>query len=230
MQGSATPALIVDGELLAPPIQESPPKADPPPQVKQPEPPPPPKSEPPPKNEPIASARPDTGVALPVLAAESPAPASTEEYVVKDVPPLAPDEKLPFASRVGTVSLKEYVPSDGPPVEAQKTTNPDGDDEVDMGILSEFADFMRVKASKLASYPLLAAKRGWQGTVRIMVRFNSDGTPRQFSVKDSSGFKLLDEQAMAMMKQAVAGIEIPPKLSGKKFSIIAPIVFKLNAG
>ncbi len=229
MQGSLQSALVVQGELIAPVTPEPPPKTElPKPEVKAVVPPPPAKVETKPKNEPPSPVRPDTGVALPVLAAKAPEAPASSDYVVKDAPPLTAEDKLPFGSRVGNVAPKDYVPSDGPPGDATPPANPDADDEVDKDTLGEFANAMREKASTLGSYPAIATKRGWQGKVKVLVRFNSDGTPRQFTIQDSSGRKVLDDQALEMVRKAASEIDMPSKLTGKKFSVVVPVDFKLQ--
>ena len=230
MQGSWEQIIVVDAELIPPTVTEEPPKPPPPIPEPEQEPTPPPKperakskaEEPSPKQ-----AKPDTGVALPVIA-EQAAPTSANDYVVADVPPLAADDKLPFGSRTGTVPLAEYTPSDGPPADV-KPADPDADDEVDAGALGTFAQGLRDKASQLGSYPAIALKRGWQGKVKVLVKFNVDGTPRHFSVKEPSGHKVLDDQALEMVRLACGDIAMPSQLNGKKFSVVVPVNFRLSS-
>ena len=230
MQGSWEQIIVVDAELIAPTVTEEPPKPPPPMPEPEPEPAPSPKpesvnsktAEPPQKQ-----AKPDTGVALPVIA-EQAASASANDYVVADVPPLTAEDKLPFGSRTGTVPLADYTPSDAPPADA-KPADPDADDEVDAGALGTFAQGLRDKASQLGSYPAIALKRGWQGTVKVLVKFNIDGTPRHFSIAASSGHKVLDDQALEMVRLACGDIAMPSQLNGKRFSVVVPVDFRISS-
>ncbi len=50
-------------------------------------------------------------------------------------------------------------------------------------------------------YPAVAARQGWGGTVTLRVRVLADGHAESVEVKKSSGRKVLDESAIAAVKQ-----------------------------
>jgi len=75
-------------------------------------------------------------------------------------------------------------------------------------------------------YPRIARQRGWQGTVRLNVLVEKDGTPDQVGIQLSSGHHVLDNAAL----QAVRQWKFSPAQSGQlRFSskIIIPIQFTL---
>jgi len=218
--------VVVEGELLAPEIPEPPQETLPPP-LPEPEPPPP---EPEPvKPELAAQPKPDTGVALPVLAAQPDAKDSQPaDYVVAEAPPLKTADEIPFGSKVGTTAVDDYVPSSG-----NVEGTPDGDgrgseDAVDREILSGFGEGLRERAAGFGKYPALAQRRGWQGLVKVRLRYDRRGEVYQVDISESSGHKVLDEQAMTMLRQAAAAYPLPDALSKKAFSVIVPIEFKMN--
>jgi protein TonB len=47
------------------------------------------------------------------------------------------------------------------------------------------------------SYPALAIRRGWEGTVLLRVRIDAEGRPREVQVERSSGHGVLDRHASA---------------------------------
>ena len=218
--------VIVEGELLSPELPEPPAEVVPPP-LPEPEPPPP---EPEPlKPEPAAKPKPDPGVALPVLAAQpDPADNRAADYVVAEVPPLKSGDEIPFASKVGSTAVEDYEPSS-----ADAGAKPDGDargseDPVDREVLSGFGEALRQRAAGYGNYPALALRRGWQGLVKVRVRYDRLGRVYQLEVSDSSGHQVLDEQAIRMLRQAAADFPLPEALLNKAFSVIVPIAFKLN--
>lgn len=84
------------------------------------------------------------------------------------------------------------------------------------------------EARRLKRYPALARERGWEGTVEVTVRLNRlQGMPA-IAVTRSSGFPILDEQAMAIIGQAVRLVVVPELLRGKEVSIPLPIRFSLE--
>lgn len=169
----------------------------------------------------------DTGVALPVLADKTNLPNSANDYVVRDVPPLTSADNLPFESKVGSVALDQYIPDSTN--EESNLPNSDMDDYVDSDILGLFGRSFKDKISQFKSYPVIASRRGWQGSVLVQVRFNADGTSSSISVKESCGHKVLDDHALKMVRLASKEIMLPKQLLGKKFSVTFPVEFKLKS-
>lgn len=61
------------------------------------------------------------------------------------------------------------------------------------------------KAAYLANprpaYPALAQRRGWEGTVTLLVAVNEAGTPQDVTVKQSSGYAVLDRCALEAVQR-----------------------------
>jgi protein TonB len=249
LQAVSDRPIIVQGELLPPMIEEPPPRIEPlpsPPQV-EPEPLPsvhkpvstPPKHETPKQkskqalkqaSNPAPKQAPDTGVALPLLAEKaSTANVGANDHVVPQVQPLAPDDKLPFASVPGETPLEQYIPPTAPSSKSNEVVTPTGNGEspVDRGVLAEYGQGLGERAQQFSSYPMLALNRGWEGRVKVLVKYDRNGVAYQIAVKDSSGQQILDDQALDMVKKACAGFALPAKLVGKTFSVIVPIDFML---
>jgi len=85
------------------------------------------------------------------------------------------------------------------------------------------------RASRLfREYPALARERGWEGEVVVVVATVAGvGRPR-VSLSRSSGFELLDTQALAMVDQAVGIAVLPSTLKWRQFALTLPIHFNLN--
>lgn len=177
---------------------------------------------------------PDTGVALPLLAEKvGAATGDANDYVVPEVQPLAPGDKLPFASRPGETPLGQYIPSKASSSESNEAaTTADSleskGNTLDRGALAEYGRELGKRAQQLSIYPTLALYRGWEGRVGVLVKYNRNGVAYQISVKDSSGQPILDNQALEMVKKACADFALPTKLVGKAFSVVLPIDFILK--
>ena len=75
-------------------------------------------------------------------------------------------------------------------------------------------------------YPLIARKKGYEGTVYLRIRIDSDGRVLESKIEKSSGFAILDKAALrASLKWKFK----PAEINGKKVpsTIIVPVVFKL---
>ncbi len=76
-------------------------------------------------------------------------------------------------------------------------------------------------------YPGIATSRGWEGTVRLMVKVSVDGESEEVTVQRSSGYDVLDEAAI----EAVEKWKFIPAKRGETpiaSSVIVPINFILN--
>lgn len=77
------------------------------------------------------------------------------------------------------------------------------------------------------AYPLLARKRGWQGTVLLEVDVRSDGMVENIEIKESSSYELLDREALNVVRKwrfspgLKAGQPVPMK-------VVVPIHFLLQ--
>ena len=76
-------------------------------------------------------------------------------------------------------------------------------------------------------YPGIATRRGWEGTVRLLVKVSVEGDSEEVTVQHSSGHDVLDEAAI----EAVEKWKFIPAKRGDTAvasSVIVPINFVLN--
>lgn len=76
------------------------------------------------------------------------------------------------------------------------------------------------------AYPRIARQRGWEGTVKLMALIEKDGTINQIDIIESSGYGILDKEALKTVKMW----KFSPARSGlMRFSsrISIPIQFAL---
>jgi TonB family protein len=64
--------------------------------------------------------------------------------------------------------------------------------------------------------------------VRVAITFSSGGTVSSVKVERSSGYEVLDKQAVETVSRAVSGLPIEPRLTRKPLTIIVPVDFKLS--
>lgn len=85
------------------------------------------------------------------------------------------------------------------------------------------------EAKRFKRYPPLAREQGWQGTVEITVSVNDNGIALpQVALANSSGFAVLDEQALEMIHQAARLVSLPEPLRARNFNIAIPVQFALG--
>jgi periplasmic protein TonB len=76
-------------------------------------------------------------------------------------------------------------------------------------------------------YPAEARRRGWEGTVLLLVEVLENGRPERISIEQSSGYPILDEAALGAVGRWMF---IPAQREGKPVKSFAevPIVFSLR--
>lgn len=72
----------------------------------------------------------------------------------------------------------------------------------DFHLLALYTQQLGARVNEARRYPPLARMRGWQGTAVLDIGVGAGGEVISLSVASTSGFDLLDQQAMAMVRDA----------------------------
>jgi protein TonB len=83
------------------------------------------------------------------------------------------------------------------------------------------------EARRHKRYPPLARENNWQGDVLVAVVVGANGRT-SVTLKGSSGYELLDRQALEMFRQAARVVAVPPALRGKEFALEVRAVYGLE--
>ena len=83
------------------------------------------------------------------------------------------------------------------------------------------------EARRHKRYPPLARENNWQGDVRVGVTIGANGRPT-VTLKGSSGYDVLDRQALEMFTQAARSVPLPPALRGQEFSLEVRAIYGLE--
>jgi protein TonB len=191
-----------------------------PPQKKETPPPPPPPPEPP-KQEPVKP--------KPQTKAEAAPPQQPVQTVVAEPPPVARMEpvRLPPPAVITAAPKTDEPPAFvAAPPEPPQPTGPTQHD-IDAA-RNNYGSLLGREFAKHRQYPRLAQMRGWQGTVRVQLELNANGSITSSSVSESSGFEVLDNQALEMVKKASPLPPPPEVLRNRAFSIMVPVTFRLE--
>lgn len=128
------------------------------------------------------------------------------------------DELLPAPSK--TESVPAPVTASAAAKVASKTT-------ADTASFTEANFNANYGSNPKPKYPGIATSRGWEGTVRLLVRVSIEGYSEEVTVQRSSGYDVLDEAAI----EAVEKWKFIPAKRGDtpvSSSVIVPINFILN--
>lgn len=177
---------------------------------------------------------------LTVPAMATPAPATAPH--VAAAPPALPSTPPSAPATPGAAAPQPVQP---PPVAASAppAAGSPGSQEVasvdvnklqqnaaDAGSIGRFLQDILMGARRYKRYPAQAMEKGWQGKVEIRLVMGSNGMPQSYSIKTSSGFQLLDDTALDMVKKGRPWAPVPLSLRGREFTVDVPVVFDLREG
>jgi len=168
-----------------------------------------------------------------------PLPPSTEQDA-KEADSEIAEEPEPEVPEDNAVAVKEEVEPEPEPAQQQQeaaVSAPEpveipeiGEDDTRNAGLIALDDFSRQLAMHIAKYkkfPRIAQRRGWQGEVILQVKLTGQGQLIAKRIRQSSGFRVLDEEGLNMIDRAIPFPAPPSILSGRTFTILVPIKFTL---
>ena len=211
---------IIEVEL-APPVQPKIIEPEPAPPAPKPEPPKPtptPKPQPKPKPKPLPVPQPKPLPEIePVPISEEPAPMEMPE--AQPAPPVmnvAPSETEP-------------PPFTTPPPPPPAPPEPRGPTQQDLDAARDrYGSLLAREIAKHKRYPRIAQMRGWEGEAMIELQLDGSGKVLTSKIKKSSGYEVLDKQALEMVERAMPFPPPPAVLSGQSFTLLVPISFRLE--
>ncbi len=93
------------------------------------------------------------------------------------------------------------------------------------------ASYTRAIQSKILdtiNYPLDARQAGFQGMVKVGLHFSSDGQLQEAVIRQSSGYKMLDEDALSTVKKISTFPPFPASIEKDDLWIEIPIDYRLS--
>ena len=106
--------------------------------------------------------------------------------------------------------------------EAVKVINPQ--DEA----MLRYQDMIKQRIESCRRYPNWAKKQGFEGAVHLTFTVLSNGNTRDIKIARSSGFDILDDEAVSTVKKAAPFPPIPQDLNRSFLKIEVAVVFKLK--
>ena len=114
------------------------------------------------------------------------------------------------------------------PVAATTEAKAKSGSEADTGTLEKYRHDLIEATKRYKRYPAIAMERGWQGRVEVRMVIGANGMLASASVKTSSGYEVLDKQAVDMLRKGKTTLPIPAALRGREFSVDVPVTFNLD--
>jgi protein TonB len=90
--------------------------------------------------------------------------------------------------------------------------------------------WLKIKIESVLKYPELAAVSGYQGTMFIKFDIMKDGSLGGLEVLKSSGYKILDDEALRSIRASAPFQPLPDDWRMDRYSIRAAVIFYLGVG
>jgi periplasmic protein TonB len=85
------------------------------------------------------------------------------------------------------------------------------------------------RIEQFKSYPRAARRAGIEGTARVWMQIDRDGVLRDQRLEASSGHRILDEAALALVRRA-APFPPPPGAAPRRIEVVLPVSYRLATG
>lgn len=145
---------------------------------------------------------------------------AAQEAQLNEAEPVAP---VPAPSAPAVVARADPAPAASASVPAgEADAAPSG---ADARSVAEYRLQLIGAAPKYKRYPRVARDNNWQGLVALRMAFSASGGVASLSVTKTSGYDVLDQQAMEMFKSAAAAVPVPPLLRGKEFAFDLAVTY-----
>ena len=95
-------------------------------------------------------------------------------------------------------------------------------------IKQRYLAYLAKTIARQQRYPKRSRSRNEEGTVKVRLVIDANGTLTSVSVTDGSGFMRLDREALKMVKRAAPFNAIPTELERSQLTLVIPIAFKLS--
>ena len=94
--------------------------------------------------------------------------------------------------------------------------------------MNSYIQYVQNMISAAVIFPNEAQEYGWEGTVKIGMMILRDGTLAYALVQESSGFEVIDQQALRIVKETAPYPNFPASSTQQEITVSIPIIFSLN--
>jgi periplasmic protein TonB len=187
--------------------------------------------------EPVEEAVAEPVMAVPQPPKAKPRPPAAEEKPAPEVAEAAPVEPEPEPAEVAAAAVG---PAEGPPTKDETVGNKGkagtGDGAATgeaeghsgggaPGALVDYKAQLYAWLEKHKEYPRRARLRRQEGTTTLQFVMDRSGRVLEYSIVESSGYKLLDEEVVAMIERASPLPTPPADMGGERINFTVPILF-----
>lgn len=136
-----------------------------------------------------------------------------------------PAAKITGAEAVHTELASEAIPVARPDMETRAPIA--AADESRQGLRNQLLGVLKTRLSHYLTYPPVARRQGWEGTVWLGLRVQSDGQLDGIRLERSSGHAVLDDSALNSLRRVGNLAEAGGWLEGRSLDMQLPVIYRL---
>lgn len=95
-------------------------------------------------------------------------------------------------------------------------------------IANHITGLIRSSIQEHFMYPPFAQRQGWEGEVLVALQLSAEGEIRDIRVIRSSGYRVLDEDALLILRRIGSIPNARTWLHGRQYSALIPIIYRLT--
>ena len=159
-----------------------------------------------------------------------PAPAPSPQPVLSVPAPVmsSPSVQAPVVAPQAADLVQPVAPAPANPSAAAPSAPPAAGEAPDAVTVGQYRIAIITAARRYKRYPRIAMDNNWEGQAEVRMVIGTDGNIASILVRKSSGFEVLDQQALEMIRRAKGQAPVPAALRGKGFTLDVPVVFSLR--
>jgi protein TonB len=160
--------------------------------------------------------------------------------VASNVLPPSPAPKMALTHEISTIeSVDRLAPikmarraidpsaTNNPVAEDQDRPGDEPESVTETGIRNHLLGQLQTRLSRYLVYPPLARSRGWEGTVLLGLRVESNGHLERIRIEHSSGYAVLDNSALNSLNRLGRLAEASAWLNGRGLDMQLPVIYRL---
>ena len=116
---------------------------------------------------------------------------------------------------------------------ARQSTNDPGVENISHSapnVANDMIKYLETEFRTRFKYPMVARKRGWQGKVVVGVDVNKAGLIHNVNIKQSSGYAVLDNNAIRTFEDIGDIIPALSKGNSRSYQFTIPVIYQLTKG
>ena len=129
------------------------------------------------------------------------------------------------AERNAPVLLSTASDQAGAPAQSGRAENAETENDADL--VNHLLAELRAAFDARFVYPPLARRHGWQGQVRVGLTIESDGHLSELRILSSSGYAILDRDALQTLARIGALPQTRTRLDGQSYRLQLPVIYRL---